>query len=66
VNFSIGPRNQPRNLEQPTGKSVIKKKNLSTGNMGDLKAPVTRVTETIKTLDSHINYKTGDTWKSNT
>jgi len=34
--------------------------------MGDLKAPVTRVTETIKTLGSHINYKTGDTWKSNT
>jgi hypothetical protein len=32
--------------------------------MGDLKAPVTRVTETIKTLGSHINYKTGDTWKS--
>jgi hypothetical protein len=35
-------------------------KNLSIGNMGDLKAPVTRVTETNKRLDSCINYKTGD------
>jgi hypothetical protein len=34
--------------------------NLSTRHMGDLKAPITRVTETIKTLSSHINYKIGD------
>jgi len=35
-------------------------------NMGDLNAPVTQVTKTIKMLSSHINYKIGDTWKSNT
>jgi hypothetical protein len=34
--------------------------NLSIENIGDLKVPVTRVTETTKTLSSRINYEIGD------